>query len=47
MSYKRMKEDQRNLRAEVRKLLEQAAAADDVEDRRYGKDKSGDNCQKS
>src|SRR5512141_2950702 len=29
MSYKRMKEDQRNLRAEVRKLLEQAAAADE------------------
>jgi transposase len=42
MSYKRMKEDQRNLRAEVRKLLEQAAAADDEEDARYGKDKSGD-----
>ena len=42
MSYKRMKEDQRNLRAEVRKLLEQAAAADDEEDARYGEDKSGD-----
>ncbi len=42
MSYKRMKEDQRNLRAEVRQLLEQAAAADDEEDARYGKDKSGD-----
>jgi transposase len=42
MSYKRMKEDQRNLRAEVRKLLEQAAAADDEEDARYGKDKNGD-----
>jgi len=42
MSYKRMKEDQRNLRSEVRKLLEQAAAADDEEDARYGKDKSGD-----
>jgi transposase len=42
MSYKRMKEDQRKLRAEVRKLLEQAAAADDEEDARYGKDKRGD-----
>lgn len=42
MSYKRMKEEQRTLRAEVRKLLEQAAAADDEEDARYGKDKSGD-----
>ena len=42
MSYKRMKEDQRKLRAEVRKLLEQAAAADEEEDARYGKDKRGD-----
>jgi hypothetical protein len=42
MSYKRMKEDQRNLRAEVRKLLEHAAAADNEEDARYGKDKRGD-----
>jgi transposase len=42
MSYKRMKEDERNLRAEVRKLFNQAKAADDDEDARYGKDKSGD-----
>ncbi|HEY9753697.1 MAG TPA: IS1182 family transposase [Oculatellaceae cyanobacterium] len=42
MSYKRMKEDQRNLRSEVRRLLEQAAAADEEEDKRYGKHKSGD-----
>jgi transposase len=42
MSYKRMKEDERNLRAEVRKLLEQAKAVDDEEDARYGENKSGD-----
>jgi len=42
MSYKRMKEDERNLRAEVRQLLNQAKATDDEEDARYGKDKSGD-----
>ena len=42
MSYKRMKEEARNLRAEVQQLLKQAKAADDEEDARYGKDKSGD-----
>jgi hypothetical protein len=42
MSYKRMKEDQQKLRSEVRQLLEQAAAADDEEDERYGKNKRGD-----
>jgi transposase len=42
MSYKRMKEEGRNLRAEVQQLLKQAKAADDEEDARYGKDKSGD-----
>ncbi len=42
MSYKRMKEEERSLRAEVRQLLKQAKAADDQEDARYGKDKSGD-----
>jgi transposase len=41
MSYKRMKEEERNLRAEVRQLLNQAKAADEEEDARYGKDKSG------
>src|SRR3974377_2440135 len=40
MSYKRMKEEERNLRAEVRQLLNQAKAADDEEDARYGKDHS-------
>jgi transposase len=42
MSYKRMKEDERKLRAEVRQLLKQAKAADEEEDARYGKDRSGD-----
>ena len=42
MSYKRMKEDERKLRAEVHQLLQQAKAADDEEDARYGKDKRGD-----
>jgi len=42
MSYARMKEDERSLREEVRKLLAQAKAADDEEDKQYGKDKSGD-----
>lgn len=42
MSYKRMKEEERNLRAEVRQLLKQAKAADDEEDTRYGIDQSGD-----
>jgi len=42
MSYARMKEDERSLREEVRKLLAQAKAADDEEDARYGKNKSGD-----
>jgi len=42
MSYKRVKEEEKNLRAEVRQLLKQAKAADDEEDARYGKDKSGD-----
>jgi transposase len=42
MSYARMKEDERSLREEVRRLLAQAKAADDEEDARYGKDKSGD-----
>jgi transposase len=42
MSYGRMKETERSLREEVRKLLTQAEAADDEEDARYGKDKSGD-----
>jgi len=42
MSYGRMKERERSLRKEVRKLLDQAQAVDDEEDALYGKDKSGD-----
>ena len=42
MSYGRMKQEERALKEEVRKLLAQANAADEEEDRRYGKDKSGD-----
>ena len=42
MSYKRMKEDEKNLRDEVKRLLTQAKASDDEEDSRYGKDKVGD-----
>jgi transposase len=36
MSYGRMKEKQEQLRDEVKQLLEQAEAADEEEDRRYG-----------
>jgi transposase len=41
MSYARMQEKQQQLREEVKQLLEQAAAADEQEDRQYG-DKRGD-----
>jgi transposase len=36
MSYGRMKEKQQQLQAEVKQLLDQAAAADETEDRQYG-----------
>ena len=42
MSYQRMKEKAAQLAAEVAELLRQAQAADEEEDRRYGKDKRGD-----
>jgi len=42
MSYDRMQEKEKQLRAEVKEMLEQAAAADAEEDRRYGKDRRGD-----
>jgi len=42
MSYGRMKQEERALKEEVRNLLARAKAADEEEDRRYGKDKSGD-----
>jgi transposase len=42
MSYDRMREKEKQLKAEVKQLLEQAEAADAEEDARYGKDRSGD-----
>jgi transposase len=42
MSYGRMDETEKRLRAEVRKLLSQAEAADREEDKRYGRDRRGD-----
>ena len=42
MSYGRMKEKEERLSTEVAELLRRAAEVDDDEDRRYGKDKRGD-----
>jgi len=42
LSYGRMKERERQLRAEVRELLAQAEAADAAEDAHYGVDRRGD-----
>jgi transposase len=42
MSYGRMKETEKRLREEIRKLLKQAEAADKEEDSRYGRDRRGD-----
>jgi transposase len=42
MSYGRMDETEKRLRAEVRKLLSQAEVADREEDKRYGGDRRGD-----
>ena len=42
MSYGRMEEKERELQAEVDRLLGEAAAVDAEEDARYGKDKRGD-----
>jgi transposase len=42
MSYKRMKETEVRLEAEVKELLKKAAVTDEDEDRQYGKDKRGD-----
>src|ERR1700719_393861 len=42
MSYGRMQERQRQLRAEVRQLLAQAEAVDAAEDAHYGADRRGD-----
>ncbi len=46
MSYKRMKEDEARLEAEVADLLKKAKAADEEEDQRYGKGKGGDELPK-
>ncbi len=42
MSYRRMKEKEEQLAAEVAELLRRAQEVDDEEDRRYGQDKRGD-----
>ena len=42
MSYKRMKEEETRLEAEVKELLERAEAIDEAEDQQYGDDKRGD-----
>jgi len=42
MSYGRMREKQRQLREEVKQLLDQAEAADAAEDAEYGADRRGD-----
>jgi len=42
MSYKRMKEEEVRLKAEVEELLKQAEVTDNEEDRQYGKNKRGD-----
>ena len=42
MSYGRMKEKEAQLAAEVAELLRRAGEVDNEEDRRYGKDKRGD-----
>ena len=44
MSYERMNEKEAALKAEVEKLLEEAARTDAEEDAKYGKGKRGDEC---
>ena len=46
MSYKRMKEEEARLEAEVRDLLKKAEAVDEEEDRSYGKNRRGDELPK-
>jgi transposase len=46
MSYKRMKEEEARLEREVAELIKKAQAVDEEEDRRYGKDKRGDELPK-
>ena len=42
MSYQRMKEKEEHLQGEVDELLRRAQEVDEEEDRRYGRDKRGD-----
>jgi hypothetical protein len=42
MSYGRMQEEEKRLKEEVKRLFEQAEAADAEEDERYGRDRRGD-----
>jgi transposase len=46
MSYKRMKEEEARLEAEVMELLKKAATVDEEEDQRYGRGKRGDELPK-
>jgi len=46
MSYKRMKEEEARLEAEIAELMKKAEAVDEEEDHRYGKDKRGDELPK-
>jgi transposase len=46
MSYKRMKEEEARLEAEIKEMLQKAVVVDEEEDRRYGKDKRGDELPK-
>ena len=46
MSYKRMKEKEAQLAADVAELLRQVQEVDEEEDRRYGKDKRGASCRR-
>ena len=46
MSYKRMKEEEARLEAEVQDLLNKAKAVDEEEDQTYGKNKRGDELPK-
>jgi transposase len=42
MSYGRMQEEEKRLKDEVKRLLKQADATDEEEDRRYGRDRTGE-----
>src|SRR5205823_13829914 len=42
MSYGRMEETEKRLREEVQELMKQAEAADEEEDKRYGRDRQGE-----